>query len=291
MLPFDYVKPSTLREASDLLLQHDGNAQPFAGMTDVLIRIERGFLHPQIVVDVKGLPGMGDLSVAPNGDLHIGAAATMNEVALHPTVQSQWSLLSEACQSVASYQLRNRATVGGNLCNASPAADSAPALLCYEATAHIYGPGGRRQIPLTEFFLGPGKTALRRGELLTAVAVPPPARGAAGHFLKLGRTAVGDISLLSVAVLGWPDPATSSGTGWRIALGAVAPTPVRAPAAENLLAQDTSPAGLEAAAQAAATTARPIDDIRASAAYRTDMVRVLTRRGVEQVLQALNMER
>lgn len=291
MLSFDYVKPSTLREASDLLLQHDGNAQPFAGMTDVLIRIERGFLHPQIVVDVKGLPGMGDLSVAPNGDLHIGAAATMNEVALHPTVQSQWSLLSEACQSVASYQLRNRATVGGNLCNASPAADSAPALLCYEATAHIYGPGGRRQIPLTEFFLGPGKTALRRGELLTAVAVPPPARGAAGHFLKLGRTAVGDISLLSVAVLGWPDPATSSGTGWRIALGAVAPTPVRAPAAENLLAQDTSPAGLEAAAQAAATTARPIDDIRASAAYRTDMVRVLTRRGVEQVLQALNMER
>lgn len=288
MQSFDYVKPDTLEAASALLLQYDGKARPFAGCTDLLIRIERGFVHPDIVVDIKSIAGMRDLLVARNGDLHIGAAVTMNQVALSPIVQSGWPLLAEGCASVASYQLRNRATVGGNLCNASPAADSAPALICYGASAHIFGPNGQRTLPLEEFFLGPGKTALARGELLTAVSVPAPARGAVGHFLKLGRTAVGDISLMNVAVLGWPDSAAPSGSSWRIALGSVAPTPIRAPEAERLLGEDTSPGGLEAAARAAAATARPIDDIRASAAYRSDMVRVLTRRGAERVLSEIH---
>lgn len=287
MQPFDYTKPQTLEAASALLMEHNGQARPFAGMTDLLIRIERGFVHPQVVVDIKDIPGMTDLLVVRNGDLRIGAAVTMNEVALNPTVQSGWPLLAEGCASVASYQLRNRATVGGNLCNASPAADSAPALICYGASAHIFGPDGQRKIPLSEFFLGPGRTALQRGELLTAVTVPF-VRGAAGHFLKLGRTAMGDISLMNVAVLGWPDSAAPSGSSWRIALGSVAPTVIRAPEAERLLSLDTSPAGLEAASQAAAAAARPIDDIRATAAYRTDMVRVLTRRGVERVLAEIS---
>ena len=181
MQSFDYVKPMSLREASELLLQHDGKARPFAGMTDLLIRIERGFAHPQVVVDIKGIPGMADLLVERSGDLRIGAAATMNAVALHPAVQARWPILAEGCQSVASYQLRNRATVGGNLCNASPAADSAPALLCYEASAHLYGPDGTRQVPLSAFFLGPGQTALAPGELLTAITVrvrPRPVKNA-----------------------------------------------------------------------------------------------------------------
>jgi CO/xanthine dehydrogenase FAD-binding subunit len=286
--PFDYVKPASLEEAAGLLAAHNGAARPFAGMTDLLIRIERGFVHPQVVVDIKDLPGMSDLFVAGNGDLHIGAAVTMNQVALHPIVQSDWPLLAEGCASVASYQLRNRATVGGNLCNASPAADSAPALYCYGASVHIFGRDGQRTLPLEQFFLGPGKTALQRGEFLTAITVPAPPAGAAGHFLKLGRTAVGDISLMNVAVLGWPDSASPSSSTWRIALGSVAPTVIRAPEAERMLSQDTSPAGLEAASQAAAAAARPIDDIRATAAYRTDMVRVLTRRGVERVLAEIS---
>ena len=283
MQPFDYIKPQTLEEASALLLQHNGQARPFAGCTDLLIRMERGFIRPQIIVDVKDLPGVHDLLVVRNGDLRIGAAVTMNQVALDPTVQSGWPLLAEGCGSVASYQLRNRATVGGNLCNASPAADSEPALICYGASVHIYGPNGTRKLPLEEFFLGPGRTALQAGELLTAITVPF-VRGSAGHFLKLGRTTIGDISLMNVAVLGWPDQDAPSASSWRIALGSVAPTVIRAPEAERLLSQDASPAGLEAASQAAAAAARPIDDIRATAAYRTDMVRVLTRRGVERVL-------
>lgn len=286
MQPFDYIQPASLEEASALLAAQNGAMRAFAGMTDLLIRIERGFVHPQVVLDIKDLPGMRDLLVVRNGDLRIGAAVTMNQVALSPVVQSGWPLLAEGCASVASYQLRNRATVGGNLCNASPAADSAPALICYGASAHIFGPDGQRKVPLEQFFLGPGKTALQRGELLTGVTVPF-VRGAAGHFLKLGRTTLGDISLMNVAVLGWPDSAAPSGSSWRIALGSVAPTVIRAPEAERLLSQDVSPAGLEAASQAAAAAARPIDDIRATAAYRKDMVRVLTRRGVERVLSEM----
>ncbi|MCA9870813.1 MAG: xanthine dehydrogenase family protein subunit M [Anaerolineae bacterium] len=284
MQPFDYVKPTTFEEASALLVEHDGSARPMAGMTDLLIRIERGFVHPKLVVDVKTLPGMRDLLVVRNGDLHIGAAVTMNQVALSPLVRDRWPLLAEGCQSVASYQLRNRATVGGNICNASPAADSVPALLCYGARVHIFGPDGNRTMPLAEFLTGPGKTALRRGDLLTGITIPAPPRGAASQFLKLGRTAIGDISVMNVAVLGWPDNAAASGSQWRVALGSVAPTVIRAPEAERLLAADTSPAGVEAAAGAAAAAAHPIDDIRATAAYRSNMVRVLTRRGVEQVL-------
>ena len=150
MQPFDYVKPNSLEEASALLIEHNGDARLMAGMTDLLIRIERGFFHPRLVVDVKALPGMRDLLVVRNGDLRIGAAVTMNEVALSPTARSGWPLLAEGCQSVASYQLRNRATVGGNVCNASPAADSVPALLCYEASVHIFGTDGDRTLPLAD---------------------------------------------------------------------------------------------------------------------------------------------
>ena len=287
MQPFDYIKAKTIEEASTLLAEHNGDARPFAGATDLLIRIERGFLHPAKMVDIKDLPGFRDISMLDNGWLRIGAAVTMNEVVVHSDSASCYPLLAEACRSVASYQLRNRATIGGNICNASPAADSAPALFCYGAEAIIHGPQGERRITVEEFFQGVGQTALQVGELLTAIEIPPPPDGSVGRFLKLGRTTVGDISVMNVAVLGWPDASTPSGTSWRVVLGSVAPTPIRAPQAENLLGGNTSPAGIEIAARAAADTARPIDDIRASAAYRTDMVRVFTRRGVEQVLAEL----
>ena len=288
MQAFDYVKAKTLEEASALLAEHNGDARPFAGATDLLIRIERGFLHPAKMVDIKNLPGFRAINALDNDWLRIGAAVTMNEMVIHRDVESRYPLLAEACQSVASYQLRNRATIGGNICNASPAADSAPALICYGAEAIIHGPQGERRVTVEDFFQGVGQTALERGELLTAIEIPPPPDGAVGRFLKLGRTTVGDISVMNVAVLGWPDENAASGASWRTVLGSVAPTPIRAPQAEKLLAGDTSPAGIEAAARAAADTARPIDDIRASAAYRTDMVRVYTRRGVEHVLAELN---
>jgi carbon-monoxide dehydrogenase medium subunit len=296
--PFDYIIPKDHAEASALLAA-GGAVRPFMGGTDFLIRARGGFIKPERVVDLKGLSGMREIRPGNDGWLVIGAACTMNQVAGHPLVQAGYDLLVQACNAVASYQLRNRATVGGNCCNASPAADTAPALYCLDAVAETYGPDGARRIPIAQFFTGPGKTALRPGEFLTALHLPPAPAGARGAFNKLGRTKVGDISMVSVAVYGWTEDEgrkTKDEIGhssfvirrhWAIALGAVGPTPLRAPEAEAALAEDASPASVKRAADLAAAAARPIDDIRATAAYRRAMVEVLTRRGIEAVLAGL----
>lgn len=284
MQPFDYLIPKTHAEASALLAAGDA-VRPFMGGTDFLIRARGGFIKPARVVDLKSLAGMREIRPGPDGWLIIGAACTMNQVAAHPLVQASYDLLVQACNAVASYQLRNRATIGGNCCNASPAADTAPALYCLDAVAEVYGPAGTRRIPIADFFVGPGRTALQRGEFLTAIHLPPAPAGARGVFNKLGRTKVGDISIVSVAV--WmhvPDP-RSPIPHVRIALGAVGPTPLRAPEAEAALAEDVSAAGVRRAAELAAAASRPIDDIRASAAYRRAMVEVLARRGIEAILE------
>ncbi len=292
MQPFDYIIPKDHAEASALLAAGGGVTRPLLGGTDLLIRARGGFVKPQRVVDLKPLPGMREINRSADGWLIIGAACTMNQVAAHPLVQEHYDLLAQACNAVASYQLRNRATIGGNCCNASPAADTAPALYCLDAVAEAYGPNGSRRIPIMQFFAGPGRTALQPGEFLTAIHLPPTPAGARGAFNKLGRTRLGDISTVSVAV--WVDfaleePKAIRNTQYairnvRIALGAVGPTPLRAPEAEAALAADATPAGVRRAAELAAAAARPITDIRASADYRRAMVAVLTRRGIEAVL-------
>ena len=299
MQPFDYIIPKDHADASVLLASGGSAVRPFMGGTDFLIRARGGFIRPQAVVDLKSLPGMREIRQSQDGWLVIGAACTMNQVALHPLVQARYGLLAQACNSVASYQLRNRATVGGNCCNASPAADTAPALYCLDAVAEIFGPDGARRVPIADFFVGPGRSALRLGEFLTAIHLPPAPPGACGAFRKLGRTKIGDISMVSVAVwaawgLGNRDYGSASPQSpiptIRIALGAVGPTPLRAPEAESALAADSSPDGVRRAAGLAAAAARPIDDIRASAAYRRAMVAVLTRRGIEAVLAGAGLQ-
>lgn len=301
MQPFDYIIPKDHAEASALLAAGNGAAKPLLGGTDLLIRARGGFVKPQRVIDLKPLPGMREISQSAAGWLIIGAACTMNQVAAHPLVQQHYDLLAQACSSVASYQLRNRATIGGNCCNASPAADTAPALYCLDAVAETFGPTGPRRIPIADFFLGPGRSALQAGEFLIALHLPPAPTSAFGAFRKLGRTRIGDISMVSVAVwidfglpgadFGFEGPLSSQDPrtkirNVRIALGAVGPTPLRVPDAEAALAGDASPEGVRRAAELAAAAARPITDIRASAEYRRAMVRVLTRRGIEAVLAA-----
>lgn len=303
MQPFDYIIPKDHAEASALLATGNGVTRPLLGGTDLLIRLSAdssrgGFVKPRRVIDLKSLPGMREISQSADGWLIIGAACTMNQVAAHPLVAQHYDLLAQACNSVASYQLRNRATLGGNCCNASPAADTAPALYCLNATAETYGPAGVRRIAITDFFAGPGRTALQPGEFLTAIHLPPTPTGARGAFNKLGRTRIGDISMVSVAVYCWTnderrktkdDLGPSSSVPrreWAIALGAVGPTPLRAPEAEAALAADASPAGVRRAAELAAAAAQPITDIRASADYRRAMVAVLTRRGIETIIAA-----
>jgi carbon-monoxide dehydrogenase medium subunit len=253
------------------------------GGTDIFVRMRDGFVRPVLLVDVKHLPGMRGIIYNEEAGLTIGAATTLNEIAGHPVVQAHYPLLAEAANTVASYQIRNRATLGGNLCNASPAADTAPAALLLEASMVLYGPGGEREVPGDAFFLGPGATAIEADELMTAIRFPIPPRGAAGRYLKLGRNKAGDLAIAGVAVLGVPN-ATSSGPRFRIGLSSVAPVPLRAREAEEVLA--ASPPGEETFARAAdkaMEAATPIDDVRASAEYREAMVRSLTLRALREV--------
>jgi carbon-monoxide dehydrogenase medium subunit len=204
-------------------------------------------------------------------------------------VQAQIPLLAEAANSVASYQLRNRATVGGNLCNASPCADLAPASLVLDARFVLFGPRGERSVASASFFAGPGESVTQADELMTAIHYPAPPMGSVGRYLKLGRNKLGDLSLVSVAVLGYPDASALSGFRFRIALGSVAPVPLLVAEAGALLAQQIDgEASLRRAAEKAAEAASPIDDVRASAAYRSAMVHNLTLRGLREVWQELS---
>lgn len=295
---FEYKRATTPAQVYDLL-QKD-KVRLLMGGTDLLVQMRDGRLHPQMVVDVKHLPGMQEVTFDQQAGLTVGAAVTMNRLARHPDVQAHFSTLAEAAETVASYQLRNRATLGGNLCNGSPAADTAPAVLVLDGRIVLYGADpetvqrgepvepsrqcGEREVPADQFFLGPGKTAMGVGEFMTAIRFPVPPSAAVGCYLKLGRNKAGDLAIAGVAVLGFPDETAPSGYRFRIGLASVAPVPLRALAAEEVLA--ANPPGEKSfalAAERAMAAASPIDDVRASAAYRSAMVRALTLRGLRQV--------
>ena len=283
---FDYVRPQTLQEAVEFLAAHNGEARPFMGGTDLFVRLRDGFYsETKYVVDLKNLPGMQEITFDPATGLRMGAALNMNRMIAFPAVQEHYPILAEAARAVASYQLRTRATVAGNLCNASPASDTAPACLVLDARVVLFGSNGERRLPLNGFFTGPGRTQMQPGEIMTAIEIPPPPEGAAGRYLSLGRNAIGDLAIVGVAALGFPDGTAASGHSFRIALASVAPVPLRATAAEEILARapltdDT----IDAAANAAMDAATPISDVRASAEYRKLMVRNLTRRGLRAIL-------
>jgi carbon-monoxide dehydrogenase medium subunit len=286
---FDYIRPDTLMEASRFLVQHTDEARPFLGGTDIFIRMRDGFLQPKYLVDVKGLEGMQDLDFDPSTGLMIGAAVTMNRVIASPEIQLHYPLLVEACQSVASYQLRNRATVVGNICNASPAGDTIGACLAFGGLLNIHAVDCSRKEALSTFFKGPGKTVLQHGDLVTAVQLPVPPFGARGSFIKLGRNNLSDLSIVGVTVLGWPETGVRSGYHFRVALTSVAPTPLLLPGIEAFLSDQTiTPGILDEAARLAADGCSPIDDVRGSARYRKLMVKNLTARALSDVWHKLS---
>jgi CO/xanthine dehydrogenase FAD-binding subunit len=285
---FDYIQPATLLEACQFMVLHGDEARPFLGGTDVFVRMRDGFLKPKYLVDVKGLEGMRELCFDPGNGLMIGAAVTMNQLIACREVQAHYPLLVEACRSVASYQLRNRATVAGNICNASPAGDTIGACLVYEAEVHIFGIDGPRQEALKSFFLGPGKTCLRPGDLVTAIHLPLPVPEARGIYLKLGRNKLSDLAIIGVTVLGWPEAGLPAGFRLRVALSSVAPTPLLLMEVEDFLAKHTiTPEIVENAACLAVDGCAPIDDVRSSARYRKLMVKKLTEKALFMVLEKL----
>jgi carbon-monoxide dehydrogenase medium subunit len=285
---FEYIKPETLREASHFLASHSGQARPLLGGTDIFVRMRDGVWKDKFLVDVKPLEGMHTLSYDPSSGLTIGAAVNMNQVIAFPAVQAHYPVLAEAAESVASYQLRTRATIVGNLCNASPAGDTIGACLLLGGTLNIHGPEGMRQEPLEHFFRGPGQTVLQPGDIATSLSVPVPPAGMVGAYLKLGRNRASDLSIVGVTVVGYPDRASASGYRMKLALASVAPVPLVVEQVETILsAHPISAERLTEAVQAAMQACTPIDDVRASARYRRMMARNLSLKALTRVWEEI----
>ena len=285
----EYVKPASLPEACAFLAEHAGKASPFSGGTDSFVRLRDGVLKLDYLVDIKGLDGTKELSFDPKKGLTIGAAVTMNQVAKHPDVIKHYPNLVQAVNSVASYQLRNRATIIGNICNASPAGDTIGTCLVLDGVLNVHDTDGKRTISLSSFFLGPGRTVLKSGDVVTSITLPPPPTGMVGVYKKLGRNKISDLSIVGVAVMGYPNSKSPSGYTFRIALASVAPTPMEALKAEAILAKKpVTPETLALAAEAAMDAVTPIDDVRGSARYRKLMVRNLTREALTEVWTKLS---
>jgi CO/xanthine dehydrogenase FAD-binding subunit len=281
---FDYVKFKTLSEASQFLAQNAGEARPFSGGTDCFVRMRDGHWKQKYMVDIKGLDGTNVLTFDPASGLTIGAAISMNRVIAHPDVQRMYPLLAESAHSVASYQLRSRATIIGNVCNSSPAGDTIGACMLYQGAVNVHGIDGVRKEPLATFFKGPGRNALRPGDIVTSITIPIPPQKHAGRYLKVNRNLVGDLAIVGVTALGYPDPSTRSGYRFLLALASVAPVPFIPTPVETILAEKPiTDATIAEAAQAAMDACSPIDDVRGTAQYRKYMVRNMTRQAVSDV--------
>lgn len=281
---FAYLAPRTVDEAVGLLAEHKGQARVIAGGTDLVPQLKsRELTCPKYLVDLKSIPGLDAITYDAGSGLTIGALATIGSIAESDAVRRGYPILREAALKMASPQVRNMGTFVGNICNAVPSADSAPALLALDARVKIRGPGGEKTVKLDAFFTGPRKTVLQADEVATAIEVPLPPAGSKGVYHKLSPRHSMDLAVVGVAVVASGQDGTC--TDVRIGLGAVAPTPVRARAAEGMLAgRKISAEAIDETARNVITQCSPIDDHRASQEYRCDMVYVLARRALTETL-------
>jgi CO/xanthine dehydrogenase FAD-binding subunit len=272
---FAYHRPATVQEACRILAA-EPRAAVLAGGTDLMVHLTQSWRgkRPPAVVNVKRIPNLDAVQVTDRA-LRLGALATLSVLMEHPVIQAEYPVLPFAARYMGSPAIRNLATVGGNLCNGSPAADLPPVLLALDAEVGIAGPGGERRSLLAEFFRGPGQTVLRPGELLVWIEVPRRRPPRPVRYERLDVRRAMDIAIAGAAV--------SAGRGEaRVALCAVAPTPLRVAEAEAVLVeQGLTDGAIERAAALAVAAARPITDVRATAEYRRQMVGVLVRRGLE----------
>jgi len=287
LLPrFAFHQPAGVAEALDILAHYGPQAAVIAGGTDLLVNMKHGKLSPRQLVGLERIDQMNGLA-GDNGSLVIGPRFTAAALAASNELNGAARVLALGAAALGSPQVRNRATVGGNVCTARPAADMCLPLLALGAKALLAGPNGPRELPLDEFFLGPGQTAKEPGELLTGLSIPKPVDGSGAGYEKLGLRKALEIALVNVAATLWLEPDGQTIKQARVALGAVAPTPLLSPGAEaELLGQEAGEEAFTRAARAAAADARPITDHRGSADYRRDMVQVLTRRALRQAWQA-----
>lgn len=281
---FEYIKPQTMNEASQFLSSHPGEARPFLGGTDLFVQMRDRARLAKYLVDIKGLEGMNDIHFDSTKGITIGAAVNMNRVIASPEVREYYPLLAEAANSVASYQLRTRATIIGNICNASPAGDTIGACLLLDGELQIHGEKEARNEPLRSFFSGPGETTLTQGDIVTSIHFPIPPEGLSGKYIKLGRNRLSDLAIVGVTTIGFRNEIWPSGYTMRLALASVAPVPLVVDRVESILGSTAiNDETLAEAAQAAMDACTPIDDVRASAHYRKLMVRNLSLKALTEV--------
>jgi carbon-monoxide dehydrogenase medium subunit len=271
-------------------MQADPGARILAGGTDLLIQFRAGVRQPSAFVDVKRIPELVEIRVDDVG-ARIGAGVSAAAICEHPAIRRSWPGIVEATHLIGSTQIQGRATLGGNLCNASPAADGTCALIVNRAQCVIAGPAGERRVPVDMFSAAPGRTVLGRGEILVAIEVPRPPPGTADAYLRLIPRSEMDIAVVGAAVSVTID-AGGVCTAARVAIGAVAPTALLVPAAADALTgSKIDDAALDRAADAARAVARPIDDRRGTVAYRRHVVGVLVKRAAAAAAERARKER
>jgi carbon-monoxide dehydrogenase medium subunit len=312
MKKFDYLKPKTLEEALGLLNQYGEKAALIAGGTDVLVMVKQKTISPDVLISLQGIPGLDQIQY--DGSLRIGPMVTHRIIEKSQLIRKEFSALADAVDVLGSIQIRNVATIGGNLCTAAPSADTAPPLLVLAAQLKLKDAKSERTIPIDQFFTGPGETLLQQGEILTEILIPKPLPNTGSAYWKHQRRQALDLPILGVAVLLSLNKATVTCSDIlctttpistvlhsleeddlvcrevRIALGVAAPTPMRAVKAENLLrGKKMSDELLEEVAAMAAKEAQPRDSIRGEAWYRRDMIKILVKRmamkSIERVLR------
>ena len=281
----DYFEPKTITEALSVLAKYGEHANVIAGGTDVMVDMKYKE-EPGCLVNIKKIPGLD--TIQENGaSLQMGPLVTIRDIETSRLVRERLPLLWESCHQFASLQIRNTATIGGNICRASPSGETLAPLLALEAKAKLAFRDGEKTEAFSSFFQGPGKTSLGSKGLLTEIEIPYPPKGSHCVYLKHAVRGAMDIAMVGVAVLITADAGNSSLQDVRIALGAVAPTPIRATKTEALLRGRSLTAALvKEAATLAASESSPITDQRSSAEYRGWIVEALTRRGLEQSWKA-----
>ena len=278
--PFDFYQPATLAEASRLLRDNGPGGRFLAGGTDLVIAMKEKGLLPKYIVDLKQVPGLNGIRENGDGSLSIGALTTMYAIETSPLIQKKYPFLAQSAAEVGSIQIRNRATVGGNMANATPSADVAPSLIALNATAKIASAGGERTVAMEDFFRGPGQNVMNADEILTEITIPKTGSQRVGEYIKFSPRDMMDLAYIGVAVA-YDFAGDKKTSGVRIVLGAVAPTPIRARNSEALLEGKILTEELAAqVGDEAARESKPISDVRSSADYRRAMVGVMTKRAI-----------
>src|SRR5437016_1733164 len=279
--PFEVFQPVSVPEAREFFRKNGPGGHFLAGGTDLVIAIKEKGLVPRYVVDLKKIPSLSGIRESCDGSLTIGALTTMREIDTSQVIRKKYPFLAQSAAEVGSIQIRNRATIGGNMANATPSADVAPALLVLNAKVKVSRSGGEKIILLEEFFIGPGKTIMEQGDILTEIVIPATPPDFRGEYIKFSPREMMDLAYVGVAVGVVVDGSRKICRDVRIALGAVSPTPIRARKAEPLmLNQGITPSLAERVGEEASNECKPISDVRSSAAYRKEMVRVNTKRAL-----------